>query len=205
MSCVMVVMGLSCYDSSILSTRANLTKNNYIVENKINIQISQFRTVKGIEVPTTWSFQIEDNREGLTEEQFIKSVANRITKKLFKVDSNFRSQLTEFNKSQMEKQRLLRNGLVSICIDGYWVTNGLAVTTDTSSVIKWDNKKVNVFKQCLTALLLQVGVIMSDDEETILPTEEDEVQAWEEKKAKRKPRHKKNKTNTTQNVVLQLN
>ena len=87
-------------------------------EKKIEIVVSQQRTLKGEIVPTTFKFSLENNFSGKSQQEIVTNLVNRIARKLYNLDKVYRRNLTEFNKTEMERVRLLRNGDLVVFING---------------------------------------------------------------------------------------
>ena len=125
---------------------------------KLEIKVTQYNRVKINEVyenvPQSFTFYLEDNRanHGLN---FRNSIVNRITKKFLALSLDFESKVNDFNRSQLLKNRTLKEGALSLQINGEYITRLTTKEGKVETSLSWYTKKSNVFKDTLLFLLSQ--------------------------------------------------
>ena len=114
---------------------------------------------------------MEDNSHN-EKINFKQSLTNRITKKLLALHLDYESRVTDFNRSQLSKNRTIKRGPLSISINGKYVSKQITCTTEIKNSLTWNPDKVSVFKENLGFLLSQAEIMVSDNKEIVLPKQE---------------------------------
>ena len=144
---------------------------------KLEIKVTQYNRVKINEVyenvPQSFTFYLEDNRanHGLN---FRNSIVNRITKKFLALSLDFESKVNDFNRSQLLKNRTLKEGALSLQINGEYITRLTTKEGKVETSLSWYTKKSNVFKDTLLFLLSQKEIATQNNDGVELPTLEQE-------------------------------
>jgi len=153
----------------------------------INVSIIQWKR-KGEQMhPTEFSFKLKNNI--IESKDFESSVSNRITSKLYELETAHKELVNDLNKNRLSKFKLIRRGKLSVKINGHFVQSSMSSSLETEQILSWNPEKVNNFKTELLWLLKQSKILL-DGNIVPLPTVEQETAKAEEKKKRRKKKKK---------------
>lgn len=155
----------------------------------INVSIIQWKR-KGEQMhPTEFSFKLKNNI--IESKNFESSVSNRITSKLYELETAHKELVNDLNKNRLSKFKLIRRGKLSVKINGHFVQSSMSSSLETEQILSWNPEKVNNFKSELLWLLKQSKILLDSNIIPLPSLAEETAKSEEKKKNKRRKKNKK--------------